>query len=68
METAPQPLPTPETLPETQKALPTPLPEIPARTAETHSNSFGPLAGIIIIIIILVIGALYFWGATLSSR
>lgn len=57
-----------ETLPETKNTLPAPPIEIPARALETGGNSFGALAGIIIIIIILIIGALYFWGAKLSEN
>lgn len=30
-------------------------------------NSFGPMIGIIVIIIILIIGALYFWGSRPSN-
>ena len=31
-------------------------------------KSFGPIIGIIIIIIMLVIGALYFWGNALNKQ
>ena len=35
---------------------------------ESPKHSFGPAAGIIIIIAILIIGALYFWGQRLSNQ
>ncbi len=35
---------------------------------ETPRNSSGPLIGIVIIVIVLVIGALYFWGASLNKK
>ena len=33
-----------------------------------QKSSAGPLIGIIIIIVLLVFGALYFWGAHLNSQ
>lgn len=32
-----------------------------------NGNSFGALFGIIVIIVVLLLGALYFWGAQLSK-
>ena len=33
-----------------------------------QKSSVGPIAGIIIIIVLLVVGALYFWGAHLNAQ
>ena len=35
---------------------------------ETPQKSVGPLVGIIIIVIVLVIGALYFWGTKINNE
>ena len=40
----------------------TPLPRMPE-----HESKVGPIVGIIIVIIVLVIGALYFWGERLNK-
>jgi hypothetical protein len=36
-------------------------------TPEAPKKSFGPLIGIVIIIIVLAIGAFYFWGAKVTE-
>lgn len=36
--------------------------------ATKSGNSFGALFGIIVIIVVLLLGALYFWGAQLSKE
>lgn len=33
-----------------------------------QKSSMGPVIGIIIIVILLVVGALYFWGAHLNAQ
>ncbi len=33
-----------------------------------HKSGAGALVGIIVILILLVVGALYFWGALLNAR
>ncbi|MDO8514513.1 MAG: hypothetical protein Q7S50_03155 [bacterium] len=33
-----------------------------------HKSSTGPIVGTIIIVVLLVVGALYFWGAQLNQR
>jgi hypothetical protein len=38
-----------------------------ASPAEHKKTSVGPTVGIIIIVILLAFGALYFWGAKLNS-
>ncbi len=45
------------------------LPKSPEKflPAPRHA-SFGALVGIIIIIIVLIVGTLYFWGARLAER
>lgn len=35
---------------------------------ETPKKSAGPVIGIIIIVIVLVVGAFYFWGAKLNNQ
>ena len=35
---------------------------------QTQQKSVGPVVGIIIIVIVLIIGALYFWGARLNTE
>ncbi|MDZ4226980.1 MAG: hypothetical protein U1D26_00715 [Patescibacteria group bacterium] len=32
-----------------------------------HRTSAGPIIGVIIIVLLLVVGALYFWGSHLNS-
>ena len=34
--------------------------------ARPEQKTFGPIIGIVIIIVVLVVGALYFWGASLN--
>ncbi len=47
-----------------------PLPELPHGPEKLlpapHTSSWGAWFGIIIILIVLLIGALYFWGAKLT--
>lgn len=38
------------------------------QAAEAPKKSFGPLIGIIVIILLLVIGAFYVWGGKLSEE
>ncbi len=33
-----------------------------------HKSSAGPIVGTIIILVLLIIGALYFWGASLNRE
>lgn len=33
-----------------------------------HKSGVGPIVGIIIIIVLLILGALYFWGAHLNAQ
>jgi len=33
-----------------------------------HKKSVGPLIGIIIILVLLIVGAFYFWGARLNKE
>lgn len=33
-----------------------------------HTSSVGPVAGIVIIVLLLIIGAFYFWGAHLNAQ
>jgi len=33
-----------------------------------HKKSSGPLVGTVIIVVLLLIGALYFWGAALNRK
>lgn len=46
------------------------LPKAPGKllSAPAHHTSWGALAGILIILIVLIIGGLYFWGAELSKE
>ena len=50
------------------------LPGLPEKllTAHTetpkHKTSWGPLIGIVIIVLVLIVGALYFWGARLAEQ
>ncbi len=39
----------------------------PVQSAPSEKKSFGPLVGIIVIAIALVLGAFYVWGGKLSS-
>lgn len=41
---------------------------VPNMTPEPKKTSVGPVIGIIIIIVILVLGGLYFWGQNLSNN
>jgi uncharacterized protein HemX len=42
--------------------------EVAARATGGKENKIGPVAGIIIVVIILIIGALYFWGKKLNEK
>lgn len=54
------PTPTPPSLPK----MPSPSQELPA---PTYRGSLGAAFGIVVILIIVIIGALYFWGAKLTE-
>jgi len=41
---------------------------LPEHAQRKHRGGSGPLVGIIIIVFLLSIGALYFWGAQLNGR
>lgn len=51
----------PTLLPKEPEKLLTPAPAV-------RSTSWGALIGIVIILIVLVVGALYFWGAHLVGK
>lgn len=42
--------------------------QMPPQPQEPHKSSIGPLAGAIIVILLLVGGGLYFWGAQLNKQ
>lgn len=45
------------------------LPHAPEKLLPAgHKTSWGALIGIVIILIVLVVGALYFWGAKLAEQ
>ncbi len=33
-----------------------------------HKSGSGPIVGIVIIVVLVLFGALYFWGAALNAR
>lgn len=41
---------------------------LPPGHAERKTPSIGPVVGVIIIVLLLIIGALYFWGAHLNAQ
>lgn len=41
---------------------------LPEHTQKKQRGGSGPIVGIIIIVFLLIIGALYFWGAELNER
>ena len=43
-------------------------PATPSPTEPTQKNSAGPIIGTIIVIVLLALGALYFWGAQLNQQ
>ena len=55
-----------------QITTPAPLEELPRepekRITAPHHTSWGAFIGIIIIVVVLIAGALYFWGAKLAER
>jgi len=55
---------------ENESSTPTPPPRenpgVPT-SAQQHGRETGPVVGIIIIIIVLILGGLYVWGARLSK-
>lgn len=60
-------------IPPTQPpATPPPIRELPKQPEKllsaAHGGSWGAILGIVIIIIVLVVGALYFWGAQLEKQ
>lgn len=53
------------------------MPPAPQRTPETHpdhllaaghTSGSGPIIGVIVIVIMLILGGLYFWGAQLNRE
>jgi len=58
-----QPIQTMET-PENSQPTQTPQPIL---TAEKESGSIGPMIASVIIIILIVVGGIYFWGAVLND-
>lgn len=69
-----QPTSTPPTPPsaEPQIAAPMATPQLPHQSEKLLSapprTSWGALIGIIIILAVLIVSALYFWGAKLTER
>lgn len=58
----------PPQLPVTPKPEPA-LPKQPEKLLSSpNGNSWGAFIGIIIVVIVLIIGALYFWGAQLEKQ
>lgn len=55
---------TPTTPADTETVIPNTLQE----NTTTEKKTFGPLIGIIIIVVVLVIGGLYFWGSQLNKQ
>jgi len=52
---------------------PTPSPilsgnQMPPPMPEPHKSSIGPIAGAVIVILLLIAGGLYFWGAQLNKQ
>lgn len=45
-----------------------PTPNIPQQPVRSGKPSSGPIVGIIIIVLLMLVGALYFWGARLNQR
>lgn len=41
---------------------------IPNEMPEEHGNTVGPVVGTIVIVAVLVIGGLYYWGAQLNKQ
>lgn len=42
--------------------------QMPPPQNEPHKSSIGPVAGAIIVILLLIAGGLYFWGAQLNKQ
>ncbi len=40
---------------------------IPEHTAQIRRSGSGPIVGVSIIVVLLIVGALYFWGAELNE-
>lgn len=53
---------------EPQQQPPVMQQEAPVSPEPEKSGGMGPLIGIVIIIIVLIFGGLYFWGAQLNSQ
>lgn len=67
--TPPQPAPAAPIIPPPQRTTPPPVSPSPSNTVpvqEKHT-AVGPIVGSTIIIIVLVLGALYFWGQRMNS-
>jgi hypothetical protein len=41
---------------------------MPPPAPEPHKSSIGPMAGAVIVILLLIAGGLYFWGAQLNKQ
>jgi hypothetical protein len=69
-----QPSPAPTQPPAPQPAANLNLPELPHAPEKLltppheKNGSWGALAGSIVIILVLIVGALYFWGAKLAEE
>ena len=59
-----------EDIPLDDNAAPQATPATPPATHsdKTNKSSAGPVFGIIIIVVLLAIGGLYFWGAHLNAQ
>jgi hypothetical protein len=54
--------------PNEDRLLPRPSEASREGAAPTQRSGIGPVVGIVIIVALLVIGALYFWGAHLETQ
>ena len=66
-----QPPATPVTPPKTFSAVPPPAQSAPAvefSESVRKQGAVGPTVGIVVIVILLLLGALYFWGEQLNMK
>jgi hypothetical protein len=49
-------------------ASPIPNPNEDRLLPPAHTSSAGPIIGIVIIVVLMIFGALYFWGAQLNQE
>lgn len=68
MESMPAAEPVEIASPEPQPSVSQPTPVVPNETDTSEESSMGPIIGAIIIILILIIGGLYFWGQNLVDK